>query len=76
MKPFQKKFQYGSHEVILETGQIARQADGAVLVNIEGTVVLTTVVAKDDGQPRDFFSVDGELSRKNICSRQNTRRVF
>ena len=39
MKPFQKKFQYGSHEVILETGQIARQADGAVLVNLEFTAL-------------------------------------
>ena len=36
MKPLKKKFQYGKHEVIIETGQIARQSDGAVLVNIEG----------------------------------------
>ena len=68
MKPLKKKFQYGSHEVILETGQIARQADGAVLVNIEGTVVLTTVVAKDDGQSRDFFQIYGKLSRKTYAA--------
>ncbi|MEL0102201.1 MAG: polyribonucleotide nucleotidyltransferase [Gammaproteobacteria bacterium] len=68
MKPFQKKFQYGSHEVILETGQIARQADGAVLVNIEGTVVLTTVVAKDDGQPRDFFPLTVNYQEKTYAA--------
>jgi polyribonucleotide nucleotidyltransferase len=41
-----KTFQWGQHKVIMETGEIARQASGAVLVNIEDTVVLATVVAR------------------------------
>ena len=39
-------FTYGNHQVILESGEIARQADGAVIVNMNGTVVLVTAVAK------------------------------
>ena len=68
MKPLKKKFQYGNHEVILETGQIARQSDGAVLVNMEGTVVLTTVVAKDDGQTRDFFPLTVNYQEKTYAA--------
>jgi len=68
MKPLKKKFQYGKHEVILETGQIARQSDGAVLVNIEGTVVLTTVVAKNDGQNRDFFPLTVNYQEKTYAA--------
>ena len=40
-----KSFQYGNHEVTLETGEIARQASGAVMVSMGGTVVLVTAVA-------------------------------
>ena len=40
-----KTFQWGQHQVVMETGEIARQSSGAVLVNIEDTVVLATVVA-------------------------------
>ncbi|HVF34867.1 MAG TPA: hypothetical protein VND91_06055, partial [Candidatus Saccharimonadia bacterium] len=39
-----KTFRYGQHEVTLETGEIARQATGAVMVHMGGTVVLVTVV--------------------------------
>ncbi len=53
---YKKTFQYGKHTVTLETGGIARQASGAVLVNVAGTVVLVTVVARKDADPgRDFF---------------------
>src|SRR3546814_1694467 len=49
-------FQYGQHTVVLETGEIARQASGAVLVSIEDTVVLATVVASKKAKPgQDFF---------------------
>lgn len=53
-----KTFQYGNHTVSLETGVVARQATGAVMVNMDGTVVLVTVVGvKDDKlEGRDFFS--------------------
>jgi polyribonucleotide nucleotidyltransferase len=46
-----KTFQWGQHKVTLETGEIARQASGAVVVDIEGTVVLATVVAPSRPSP-------------------------
>lgn len=56
MIPVKKAFQYGDHTVTLETGRIARQASGAVMVNMSDTVVLVTVVGKkDQGEPRDFL---------------------
>jgi polyribonucleotide nucleotidyltransferase len=51
-----KTFQYGEHQVTLETGAIARQADGAVLVDMADTVVLVTAVGRKTADPgRDFF---------------------
>jgi len=51
-----KTFQYGGHAVTLETGRLARQATGAVLVNMDETVVLVTVVGKREADPgRPFF---------------------
>ncbi|MGD8709712.1 MAG: polyribonucleotide nucleotidyltransferase, partial [Ectothiorhodospiraceae bacterium] len=56
MTPVKKTFQYGEHTVTLETGKLARQASGAVLVNMSDTVVLVTVVGKkDQGEPRGFL---------------------
>ena len=53
---YKKSFQYGNHTVTFETGDIARQASGAVLVNMAETVVLVTVVARAEADPgRDFF---------------------
>ncbi|MCS5707856.1 polyribonucleotide nucleotidyltransferase [Candidatus Berkiella cookevillensis] len=51
-----KTFQYGHHIVTLETGVVARQATGAVMVNMDGTVVLVTVVGVEDAAAgKDFF---------------------
>jgi polyribonucleotide nucleotidyltransferase len=51
-----KSFKYGKHTVTLETGVVARQASGAVIVNMDGTVLLVTVVGvKDPVEGRDFF---------------------
>lgn len=51
-----KTFQYGNHTVSLETGIVARQATGAVMVNMDGTVVLVTVVGvKEDKEGQDFL---------------------
>ena len=51
-----KTFQYGQHEVVLETGHIARQATAAVLVSVAETVVLVSVVAKKEAKEgQDFF---------------------
>ncbi|MCG5535386.1 polyribonucleotide nucleotidyltransferase [Ectothiorhodospira mobilis] len=56
MAPISKSFQYGQHTVTLETGEIARQASGAVMVNVAGTVVLVTAVGRKEAVPgRDFF---------------------
>ncbi|MDQ7074133.1 MAG: polyribonucleotide nucleotidyltransferase [Gammaproteobacteria bacterium] len=56
MTAYSKKFQFGDHEVTLETGEIARQASGAVLVKMLDTEVLVTVVGQKESAPgRDFF---------------------
>ncbi|MBI3229900.1 MAG: polyribonucleotide nucleotidyltransferase, partial [Burkholderiales bacterium] len=60
-----KTFQYGQHTVTLETGEIARQASGAVMVSVEDTVVLATVVAKKDAKPgQDFFPLTVDYVEK------------
>tara|TARA_Y100000768_G_scaffold212115_1_gene159781 strand:+ start:376 stop:2451 length:2076 start_codon:yes stop_codon:yes gene_type:complete len=68
MKPLKRKFRYGNCEVQLETGQIARQANSSVLVNMDGTVVLTTVVAKDDGKLKDFFPLTVNYQEKTYAA--------
>ena len=56
MKPIKKVFQYGEHTITLETGEIARQATGAVMASMGDTVVLVTAVAVKDSDPnKDFF---------------------
>ena len=56
MNVVKKTFQYGDQTVTLETGRIARQATGSVLVTVENTSVLCTVVAEKTQRPgRDFF---------------------
>ncbi|MGI9304499.1 MAG: polyribonucleotide nucleotidyltransferase [Gammaproteobacteria bacterium] len=56
MKLISKTFQYGDNKVTLETGHIARQANGAVMVNMADTVVLVTAVGqKDSDSGKDFF---------------------
>jgi polyribonucleotide nucleotidyltransferase len=64
-----KTFQYGQHTVTLETGEIARQASGAVLVSIEDTVVLATVVARKDAKPgQDFFPLTVDYVEKSYAA--------
>jgi len=56
VNPIKKTFQFGEHTVTLETGEIARQASGAVMVSIGDTSVFCTAVGiKDAGEGRDFF---------------------
>ena len=55
MKVFQQKFKWGDHEVTLETGGIARQATGSVLVKVKDAVVLVTAVAKTEARPDASF---------------------
>ncbi|MFC5479368.1 polyribonucleotide nucleotidyltransferase [Massilia suwonensis] len=64
-----KTFQYGQHTVTLETGEIARQASGAVIVSVEDTVVLATVVAKKDAKPgQDFFPLTVDYIEKTYAA--------
>ena len=60
-----KSFAYGAHTVTLETGEIARQAHGAVMVNMDETVVLATVVAAKEPKPgQDFFPLTVDYMEK------------
>jgi polyribonucleotide nucleotidyltransferase len=64
-----KTFQWGQHTVKLETGEIARQAGGAVIVDIEDTVVLATVVAAKNAKPgQDFFPLTVDYIEKTYAA--------
>lgn len=64
-----KTFQWGQHTVTLETGEISRQAGGAVIVNIEDTVVLATVVAAKNPKPgQDFFPLTVDYIEKTYAA--------
>ncbi|HEV7915700.1 MAG TPA: polyribonucleotide nucleotidyltransferase, partial [Albitalea sp.] len=64
-----KTFQWGQHSVTLETGEIARQAGGAVLVNVEDTVILATVVAAKNAKPgQDFFPLTVDYIEKTYAA--------
>jgi len=60
-----KTFQYGSRQVTLETGEIARQAGGAVMVSCDGTVLLVAAVAaKSAREGQDFFPLTVDYQEK------------
>src|SRR5690606_18625241 len=64
-----KKFKYGAHEVSIETGAVARQADGAVIGNMADTVVLVTAVGEEgEGVPRDFFPLTVNYQEKTYAA--------
>src|SRR5438045_3247619 len=64
-----KTFQWGQHTVVMETGEIARQAGGAVIVNVEDTVVLATVVAAKNAKPgQDFFPLTVDYIEKTYAA--------
>ncbi len=69
MTPLRKTFQYGQQTVTLETAEIARQADGAVLVNMSDTVVLVTAVGSRATQPgRDFFPLTVNYQERSYAA--------
>ncbi len=69
MNLVKKTFKYGNHEVTLETGRIARQATGAVLCSMDGTVVLCTAVAARDARPgQDFFPLTVNYQEKTYAA--------
>ncbi|MDR1708745.1 MAG: polyribonucleotide nucleotidyltransferase [Candidatus Accumulibacter sp.] len=64
-----KTFNYGARQVTLETGEIARQADGAVLVSMDDTVVLVTVVGSKTVKPgQDFFPLTVDYIEKTYAA--------
>ncbi len=64
MNPIRKEFQYGDKLVTLETGEIARQADGAVIIDVDGTSLLVTVVGKKEANGGDFFPLTVNYQEK------------
>ncbi|HEX5539512.1 MAG TPA: polyribonucleotide nucleotidyltransferase [Methylophilaceae bacterium] len=69
VKAVKRTITYGQHELTLETGEIARQADGAVLVSLGDTVVLVTVVGKTEVKPgQDFFPLTVDYQEKTYAA--------
>ena len=69
MAAIKKTFQYGKHEVTLETGEIARQASGAVMVSMGDTVVMVTAVGMKEADPgRDFFPLTVDYQEKTYAA--------
>ncbi len=69
LNPIKKSFAYGAHTVTLETAEIARQAGGAVLVTMEDTVVLATVVGAKNAKPgQDFFPLTVDYQERTYAA--------
>jgi len=64
VNPVRKEFQYGTQKVTLETGEIARQADGAVIIDVDGTTLLVTVVGRKEASGGDFFPLTVNYQEK------------
>jgi polyribonucleotide nucleotidyltransferase len=64
VNPIRKEFQYGDQLVKLETGEIARQAEGAVIIDVDGTTLLVTVVSKKQPNGGDFFPLTVNYQEK------------
>ncbi|MCK5360315.1 MAG: polyribonucleotide nucleotidyltransferase, partial [Gammaproteobacteria bacterium] len=65
LKKVSKSFQYGEHTVTLETGEIARQADAAIMASMDDTVVMVTVVGAKSARPgQDFFPLTVDFQEK------------
>jgi polyribonucleotide nucleotidyltransferase len=69
VNPIKKSFQYGSHTVTFETGEIARQASGAVMVSMGDTVVFVTAVGlKRGSEGRDFFPLTVDYQERTYAA--------
>ncbi len=69
MNPVKKTLMWGRHQLTLETGEIARQASGAVLVTMEDTVVLVTAVAARNAKPgQDFFPLTVDYQERTYAA--------
>ena len=75
--PIKKSVAYGAHTLTLETGEIARQAGGAVMVSLGDTVVLVTAVAAKQAKPgQDFFPLTVDYQEKTYAAGKHPRRLL
>jgi len=66
---YKKTITYGNHQLTIETGEIARQASGAVMVSLGDTVVLVTVVGRKDAKPdQDFFPLTVDYQERTYAA--------
>ncbi|HBI21085.1 MAG TPA: polyribonucleotide nucleotidyltransferase, partial [Legionella sp.] len=69
MAKITKTIQLGERTLVLETGEIARQADGAIFANMDGTQVLVTVVGKKEGaEKNDWFPLTVDYLEKTYAA--------
>jgi polyribonucleotide nucleotidyltransferase len=69
LNPIKKTFTYGSHQVTLETGEIARQAQGAVVCTMDDTVVLAAVTFAKEARPgQEFFPLTVDYAEKTYAA--------
>ena len=69
MSHYKKTLAFGNHQLTLETGEIARQASGAVMVSLDDTMVLVTVVGRKDAKPeQDFFPLTVDYQEKTYAA--------
>jgi polyribonucleotide nucleotidyltransferase len=69
LNPIKKSLKWGNHQLTLETGEIARQASGAVMVNFDDTVVLVTVVAnKNAAAGKDFLPLTVDYQERTYAA--------
>ncbi|MCA0403693.1 MAG: polyribonucleotide nucleotidyltransferase [Proteobacteria bacterium] len=69
MSKITKEIMFGEHKLVLETGEVARQADGAIFANMAGTQVLVTVVGRKEGSEKnDFFPMTVNYQEKTYAA--------
>ena len=77
MSKITKTFQYGKHQVTLETGEIARQAGGAVIVRVEDTVLLVSAGSKFMNRDHSILPIHCRWDRENgsVAHRERQKSV-
>jgi polyribonucleotide nucleotidyltransferase len=69
LSQYKKSITFGNHQLTLETGEIGRQASGAVMVSLDDTVVLVTVVGRKDAKPdQDFFPLTVDYQERTYAA--------
>ena len=72
----QTSVEIGGRQMSFETGKMARQANGAVVLRYGDTVVLSTACMDSKPTEKDFLPLDRRLSRVHLLRRQNSRRLL